>query len=589
MEAKGYTEDGTVDLRGQPVLADKTGKWKACAFLVGYEAFERMAFYGIASNLVVYLTTQLHEDTVSSVRNVNNWSGAVWITPILGAYIADSYLGRFWTFTISSLIYVIGMVLLTMAVSIKFLKPTCENGVCNKATSTQVAFFYTSLYIIAIGAGGTKPNISTFGADQFDDLNPHEKKLKASFFNWWMFSAFTGALFATLGLVYIQENLGWGLGYGIPTVGLILSLIIFYIGTPMYRHKVRRTKHPAGDILRVVVMAFANARLKLPSHPSELHELDQQYYISTRKRRVHHTPIFRFLDTAAIKQDNTTTPNPSRQPCTVTQVEGAKLVLGMAMIWLVTLIPSTIWAQINTLFVKQGTTLDRHFGSNFQIPAASLGSFVTLSMLVFVPMYDRYFVPIMRKKTGNPRGITLLQRLGIGFVIQIAAIAIAYAVEVKRMNVIKIHQIKSQNEIVPMSIFSLLPQYVLLGVADVFNAIGLLEFFYDQSPEDMQSLGTTFFTSGIGVGNFLNSFLVTVVDGVTGRNGGKSWIGKNVNDSHLDYYYGFLLILSAVNLGAFVLASKKYVYKVESGHEVKQGCVEFEGKALDMSPLGLQV
>lgn len=186
-----------------------------------------------------------------------------------------------------------GMVLLTMAVSIKFLKPTCENGVCSKASTTQIAFFYTSLYIIGIGAGGTKPNISTFGADQFDDLNPHEKKLKASFFNWWMFSAFTGALFATLGLVYIQENLGWGLGYGIPTVGLILSLIIFYVGTPLYRHKVRRTRTPAGDLLRVVVAAIANARLERPTHPSELHELDQQYYITARKRRVHHTPVFR--------------------------------------------------------------------------------------------------------------------------------------------------------------------------------------------------------------------------------------------------------------------------------------------------------
>ncbi|KAI3470943.1 hypothetical protein Pfo_027606 [Paulownia fortunei] len=587
MDAKGYTEDGTVDLQGQPVPADKTGKWKACAFLLGYEAFERMAFYGIASNLVVYLTTQMHEDTVSSVRNVNNWSGSVWITPIIGAYIADSYLGRFWTFTISSLVYVVGMVLLTMAVSMKFMKPICENGVCNKASPPQVAFFYTSLYIIAIGAGGTKPNISTFGADQFDDLNPHEKKLKVSFFNWWMFSSFTGALFATLALVYVQENLGWGLGYGIPTVGLILSLVIFYIGTPMYRHKVRRTNHPTGDFLRVVLMAFANAKLELPSHPSELHELDQQYYISTRNRRVHHTSIFRYLDKAAIKQVDTTT-SPSRPPCTVTQVEGTKLVLGMAMIWLVTLIPSTIWAQINTLFVKQGTTLDRHLGSNFQIPAASLGSFVTLSMLVFVPMYDRYFVPFVRKKTGNPRGITLLQRLGIGFMIQILAIAIAYAVEVKRMRVIKAHQVKSPEAIVPMSIFNLLPQYVLLGVADVFNAIGLLEFFYDQSPEDMQSLGTTFFTSGIGVGNFLNSFLVTVVDKMTGRNGGKSWIGKNVNDSHLDFYYGFLLILSALNLGAFLWASKKYVYKRESAL-VKEGFVQLEGRALDMSPLGLQV
>ncbi|CAK9323924.1 unnamed protein product, partial [Citrullus colocynthis] len=106
MESKDLTQDGTVDLRGQPVVASKTGKWKACAFLVGYEAFERMAFYGIASNLVNYLTTQLHEDTVSSVRNVNNWSGSVWLTPIFGAYIADSFLGRFWTFTFSSLIYV---------------------------------------------------------------------------------------------------------------------------------------------------------------------------------------------------------------------------------------------------------------------------------------------------------------------------------------------------------------------------------------------------------------------------------------------------------------------------------------------------
>ncbi|KAI3519697.1 hypothetical protein L1887_08912 [Cichorium endivia] len=587
MEEKGYTQDGTVDLRRQPVLSSKTGKWKACAFLVGYEAFERMAFYGVASNLVVYLTTQLHEDTVSSVRNVNNWSGAVWMTPILGAYIADSYLGRFWTFTLSSLIYVLGMVLLTLAVSIKFLKPTCRNGVCNKATTSQIAFFYSSLYIIAIGAGGTKPNISTFGADQFDDFDPGEKRLKVSFFNWWMFSSFTGALVATLGLVYIQENLGWGLGYGIPTIGLILSLVIFYIGTPMYRHKVRRTKSPAGEILHVVRAAFANRHREPPLDPSELHEFDMQHYVNSGKRQVYHTPIFRFLDKGALKKDDHG--NSRRPPCTVTQVEGAKLVLGMSMVWLVTLIPSTIWAQINTLFVKQGTTLDRHLGSSFQLPAASLGSFVTLSMLISVPMYDRYFVPFMRKRTKNPRGITMLQRLGIGFTIQILAIAIAYLVEVRRLKSIESNHILDPKEVIPMSIFWLLPQYVLLGVADVFNAIGLLEFFYDQSPEDMQSLGTTFFTSGIGVGNFLNSFLVTMVDKVTSRDGNKSWIGKNLNDSHLDYYYGFLLFISVLNLGAFLWASKKYVYKRESNVEATDESVEMGCKTLEAIPLGLQV
>ncbi|PKI40610.1 hypothetical protein CRG98_039020 [Punica granatum] len=535
MEAKGYTRDGTVDLRGRPALAFRTGKWKACAFLVGYEAFERMAFYGIASNL--------------------------------------------------------GMILLTMAASLKFLRPTCENGVCSKATSSQIAFFYSALYIIAIGAGGTKPNISTFGADQFDDFNPQEKRLKVSFFNWWMFSSFLGALFATLGLVYIQENLGWGLGYGVPTVGLVLSLFLFYLGTPIYRHKVSATS-PTSDLIRVPASAFRNRRLPVPSDPSELHELSRQCYVASGKRQVHHSAVFKFLDKAAIKES---TMSPTAQPCTVTQVEGIKLILGMFLIWLVVLIPNTIWAQINTLFVKQGTTLDRSMGPHFQIPAASLSSFVTLSMLISVPIYDRYFVPFMQARTGNPRGITLLQRIGIGSAIQVLAIAIAYAVEVKRMHVISVHGSSHPKDIVPMSIFWLLPQYVLLGVADVFNAIGLLEFFYDQAPEEMQSLGTTFFTSGIGIGNFLNSLLVTVVDKITGKYGGKSWIGNDLNDSHLDYYYGFLLVISTLNLGAFIWASSRHTYKREiiaEGAEVeaKQGSVlPVETKALELPPLGLQV
>ena len=259
----------------------------------------------------------------------------------------------------------------------------------------------------------------------------------------------------------------------------------------------------------------------------------------------------------------------------------------MILIWLVLLIPCTIWAQINTLFVKQGTTLDRHIGSSFQVPAASLGSFVTLSMLLTVPIYDRYFVPLMRDRTGNPRGITLLQRLGIGCVIQMAAIAVAYMVEMRRMHVIKVDHVMGSNSLVPMSIFWLLPQYALIGVADVFNSIGLLEFFYDQSPEDMQSLGTTFFTSAIGVGNFLNSFLVTMVDKVTGRNGRQTWIGNNLNDCHLDYYYLFLLGLAMLNLGAFLWTSSVYAYKKE-GKEVEEvvHCIQLEGKIMDGS-LGL--
>ncbi|KAK8573357.1 hypothetical protein V6N13_100159 [Hibiscus sabdariffa] len=113
-----YTEDGSVDLKGRPVLRSNTGRWKACSFIVGYEVFERMSYYGIASNLVLYLTNKLHEGTVTSANNVNNWVGTVWMTPILGAFIADAYLGRYWTFVIASAIYL--TVILPLYLSFKY-------------------------------------------------------------------------------------------------------------------------------------------------------------------------------------------------------------------------------------------------------------------------------------------------------------------------------------------------------------------------------------------------------------------------------------------------------------------------------------
>ncbi|CAN6337998.1 unnamed protein product [Urochloa humidicola] len=578
-----YTKDGSVDLRGRPAIAARTGRWKACAFLVGYESFERMAFYGVAANLVVYLTTQLREATVPSVRNVNNWTGAVWMTPIAGAYIADTFLGRYWTFTISSLIYLAGMVLITLAASLKPLHPRCTtpDGVCAPATRRQVAFFYGALYTMAVGAGGTKPNISTFGADQFDDLHPRERAAKASFFNWWMFSSFAGGLVAVLVLVSVQENIGWGAGYTIPTAGLALSLLLFYVGTPFYRHKpVHRAAAagPARLVGRVLRAALANRRRRsVPETDAGgelLHEHEPAWYAAAgnNKRRLHRTAAFRFLDRAALR--------PSSE-VTVTEVEEVKLIAGMIVVWLTTLVPCTVWAQVNTLFVKQGTTLDRAIGGGgARIPAASLGSFITVSMLLSIPLYDRVLVPLARRRTGHPRGITLLQRLGAGCAIQVLVVACAYGVEARRMRVIAREEREERSvtaaTTVPMSVFWMLPQYVLMGVGDVFSSVGMLEFFYDQSPDGMRSLGTTFFTSGLGVGNFLNSMLVTLVDRATSRGGGKSWIGDDLNDSHLDYYYAFLLVLSVLNAAAFVWVAMRYQYKREFLEVELEGTPELE-------------
>ena len=73
--------------------------------MAAFEIFERMASYGISSNLVIFLTNKLHQDIVTSANNVTNWVGTIWLTPIIGAYIADAHLGRYKTLIAASAVY----------------------------------------------------------------------------------------------------------------------------------------------------------------------------------------------------------------------------------------------------------------------------------------------------------------------------------------------------------------------------------------------------------------------------------------------------------------------------------------------------
>ncbi|ESR33541.1 protein NRT1/ PTR FAMILY 5.2 [Citrus sinensis] len=557
-----YTQDGTVDLKGNPVRRSQRGGWRACSFVVVYEVFERMAYYGISSNLVLYLTNKLHQGTVKSANNVTNWVGTIWVTPIVGAYVADAHLGRYWTFAIASCIYLMGMIVLTLSVSLPGLKPpTCKDinsQDCKKASTLQLGIFFAALYTLAVGTGGTKPNISTIGADQFDEFEPKEKAHKLSFFNWWMFSIFFGTLFANTVLVYIQDNVGWTLGYGLPTLGLAISIAIFFAGTPFYRHK-KPTGSPFTRMAKVIVAAIRKWNVPLPTDPKELYELDLEDYAQKGKYRIDSTQNLRFFNKAAVK---TTSTNPWML-CSVTQVEETKQMLAMIPILVATFVPSTMLAQINTLFVKQGTTLDRAIGSSFKIPPASLTGFVTLSMLICVVLYDRYFVKITRRWTKNPRGITLLQRMGIGLVIHIIIMVIASFTERYRLSVAKDHGIVEKGQQVPLTIFVLLPQFVLMGTADAFLEVAKIEFFYDQAPESMKSLGTSYSMTTLGVGNFLSTFLLSTVSDITKRHGHKGWILNNLNVSHLDYYYAFFAILNVLNFVFFLVVAKFYVYKAE--------------------------
>ncbi|RID45170.1 hypothetical protein BRARA_I01915 [Brassica rapa] len=172
-------------------------------------------------------------------------------------------------------------------------------------------------------------------------------------------------------------------------------------------------------------------------------------------------------------------------------------------------------------------------------------------------------VIVTRKFTGNPRGITLLQRMGVGMIFHILLMTVACFTERYRLKVAADHGLVHQKGVkLPLSIFVLLPQFMLMGIADAFLEVAKLEFFYDQAPECMKSLGASYSLTSLGIGNFLSSFLLSTVSKITKKRG-KGWILNNLNESRLDYYYLFFALLNFVNFLFFLVAVKFYVYRAE--------------------------
>ena len=245
----------------------------------------------------------------------------------------------------------------------------------------------------------------------------------------------------------------------------------------------------------------------------------------------------------------------------MTKVEEVKLVINIIPIWLTSLPFGVSLAQTTTFFVKQSSTMNRKIGNDFEIPPASIHALSAIAMMVSVAIYDKILVRILRRATGNERGINILQRIGFGMIFSILAMATAALVEMKRLRVVEKEIILGgKTGTLSMSAFWLGPQYIILGIGDSFTLVGLQEYFYDQVPDSMRSLGIAIYLSVIGVGSFLSSFLITLADHVT-KKSGTSWFGKDTNKSRLDNFYWLLAVLNGLNLCVYVLLAKRYTYK----------------------------
>ncbi|KAJ3707708.1 hypothetical protein LUZ61_011413 [Rhynchospora tenuis] len=524
---------GFVDYRGRPVHRSSSGGWTAGLFLLGLEVAARFAYYGVSSNLITYLTGPLGMSIATAAAAANAWSGSASMWPLVGAALADSWLGRYRAIALATVLSILGYGMLALSAVLPPLKPSeCHSHSINIScgpNSFQLAFFFVSLYLVAIAQGFDKPCGLAFGADQFDQSDPQECASRSSFFNWWYFSMCIGITIAVIVASYIQDNIGWGLGFGMLSIIMIPAFIMFLLGTGIYRLHVTEKKSPIGGLCRSFVsLARTSLRIGTMRFKEEEEEDTESQHARTHR---------------------------------VSEMEEARSILSLFPIWATSLVYGVTFAQITTFFTKQTRNLDRHLTSSILVPPAALQSSGTIAIIFFVPIYDRVIVPVMRKISKTPSGITMLQRVGTGIAVSIVSMVVAALVEIKRLKTAREYSLVDQPDAtIPMSLWWAAPQYVLIGMADVFTVVGLQEFFYDQMPDSMRSLGLALYQTILGIGAFLSSILISCIDKITSSNG-ETWFSNNLNRAHLDYFYLLLAGLSAVQLILFMYFSRGYVYK----------------------------
>ncbi|KAI8016067.1 putative protein NRT1/ PTR FAMILY 2.2 [Camellia lanceoleosa] len=212
-----------------------------------------VAVGGWMNNLIVYMIEEFNVKSIDSAQITNVVYGCTTMFPVIGAIITDSCLGSFSVICISSLISFLGIVLMLTSTIDSLRPPPCDNNgstLCTNPTKAQFAVLYTALALAIVGVGGTRFTIGTMGADQFD-----KPKQQSIFWNWFIFILYTSLAISGTVVVYVEDNVGWGWGFGICDVVNILGLAIFVFGTRFYR-RVKPRGSPFMGLGQVVVAAI---------------------------------------------------------------------------------------------------------------------------------------------------------------------------------------------------------------------------------------------------------------------------------------------------------------------------------------------
>uniref|UniRef100_A0A8C7IYK0 Solute carrier family 15 member 2 n=1 Tax=Oncorhynchus kisutch TaxID=8019 RepID=A0A8C7IYK0_ONCKI len=347
------------------------------SFIVVNEFCERFSYYGMKAVLTLYFINYLHWDQNLSTAVYHAFSSLCYFTPILGALIADSWLGKFKTIVYLSVVYVLGHVVKSVG------------AIPSVGDSTiHIALSMMGLILIAFGTGGIKPCVAAFGGDQFDEEHMNERR---KFFSIFYMSINAGSLLSTVITPILRGNVQcfggdcYALAFGVPAILMVIALVVFISGSGMYKKS-----PPEGNVLldvcRCLGLAIKNRWMSSKYDSKRKHWLDwaEEKY---PKRLIHEIKmVLRVL----------------------------VLFIPLPMFW-------ALFDQQGSRWTLQATRMNMAFMLN------------ALLILMFVPIFDVVVYPLIGLCRIN---LTPLKKMAVGMIFAALAFGAATLVEVNVMKTV---------------------------------------------------------------------------------------------------------------------------------------------------------
>ncbi|XP_047141705.1 solute carrier family 15 member 4 isoform X2 [Hydra vulgaris] len=508
---------------------------KVCFIFV--VVLERTAYYSLSANLTFFLLEYLNYSSSLSIVTTQFFIYTTWISCIIGGVLGDFILGRFRTIIFGFFVYIIGFGMLP---AINFV--VNPNNVPNTNQSTQVTknqltvnynstpnienkyivWVFFSLFLVSIGEGCFKSNMSPFGADQINDTDDVELKKYFQYYYWALnIGAFTGYSALTL----IQQEYGFIKGYPISVALLIIALIVFCIPqVKNYNAVVPARKKFLVKILKICCNSKRKADNKYSKYES-------------------YVPIQHWLDRAKEVYGG---------KYSESDVEDIKKLFSVLPMFFYYILYFAAFNQVSTFYLLQGIHMKvgLRLSSKITVPACWLGIINIFTIVIFVPIFSKYIK--------NAKSYYLM--VSIGMVFSVLSLYCGGVVENYRIingntlvtnNFGNIMSVNASD----MSIFYQVPQYMFIGLSEIFVVIPGLKYAYCESPKSMQSLVTSILYLVYGLGAFLSSMLTLIVEMfpnflITRHTANEPSI--IILNGNLDFYLYLLAFLNLLNWFVFM-------------------------------------